>query len=133
MQTRNNLSVTTPQPPIDKIFSTPQFPSTHAQQENEPEILSAFDNLVTSQNIEYHYPQATTTQVGVETVIENPLQYLHPSINALADLAKPYTAMTTSTSAITAIPSFISEHTPLLIYYDSDLSSSMLQQLLVKR
>ena len=122
----------TPQPPINTLGSTPEVPSTPVQRYNLQELVSEFDNLGTSQYIEYHSPQFTTTQKGVETVMPKPQQDLHPYINALSTIYNPSTTMNPSITATTTLTSDISEHTPLFPYYDSDLSLSMLQQLGVK-
>ena len=65
-------------------------------------------------------------------MIPKPPKDLHPATNALAALYNPSTTMTPYNSATTTLPSDISEHTPLFPDYDSDLSTSILQQLGVK-
>ena len=54
IQTRKPMAVPTPQPSMNTLVSTPEVPSTPAQQEILQELLSAFDNLGTSQHIDYH-------------------------------------------------------------------------------
>ena len=125
-QTIIPADVPTPRPSINILVSTPEVPSTTSQQENLQEILSAFDNLVTSQHIYYHSPQFNTTQECVETVITYPSRYLHPAINALATLDNPYATMTPYISATNTIPSNIYDHIPLFPDYDLDISPSML-------
>ena len=80
------MAATTSRPSINTLGSTPEFPSTTAQQESLQELLSEFENLGISQNIDYHSPQVTTTHEGVETVIYNPTQDLHSAINDLSDI-----------------------------------------------
>ena len=120
-----------PHPSFNTHGSTPEVPSNPDQQENLQEILSEFDKLGTSQHID-NYPNFSTTQEVVETVITQPPKCLHPTTNSLAAIANPYTTMTPSRSATTTIPSDLSIHTPLISDYDSNFSPSMLQQLRVK-
>ena len=131
--TRNHVAVLTPLPYINTLGSTPEVPSTPDQQENIQEILSSFYNLGTSQHIEYHSPQVTTKQEGVEIFILHTPQDLHPDINDLAVISNPSTTMTPYISATTIIPFDISYHTTLLTDYESDLSPSIIQDLVVKR
>ena len=72
-----------------------------------------------------NHPQVTTTQEGVETATPEPTQYLHPNSNALDSLDNPPTTMDPSISATTTFPSYLSEHTPLFLDYDSYISPSM--------
>ena len=132
LPTRNPKAVPTPQTHIKTLVIAPEVPSTSAQQENLQEVISEFDNLLTSHNIEYNPLQVATTQEGDETVIPQPPQDLHLAINSVVALSNPSTAMTPSISATTTRPSVIPEHTSLLQYYYLDLSISILQQLLVK-
>ena len=52
--TRKPMAVSKPQPSIKTLVSTPEVPPNTNQQENLQELLSDFDNLVTSQNLDYH-------------------------------------------------------------------------------
>ena len=122
----------TPQPYINTLGLTPEVPYTPAQNEILQELLSSVDNLGTSQHIDYHSPQVTTTQEEVETFIPQYPQDLHLDINSLATLDNSSTNITPSISATTTLSSGLSEHTPLFPDYDSDLSTSMLRQLVVK-
>ena len=73
-----------------------------------------------------------TTHEWVETIIPQHPQYLYPAINDLYDLSNTPTTMTPSISAITTLPSDISKHTSIFLDHDSDLSPSILQQLVIK-
>ena len=119
------MAVSTLRQSINIFGSTLEVPSTTSQQVNLQELLSKLDNLGTSQHVDYDSPQVTTTQEGVETFIPQPPQDLHPDINALASLSNTSTTMYPSISATTALPSYLSEHTPLFLDYDSYISPSM--------
>ena len=79
--------------------------------------------------MDYHSPQVTTTKKGVEKVIHQPPQERHHDINTLAAIYNPSTTMTPTISITITLPLDLSEHSPLLLDYDSDLSPSMIQQL----
>ena len=68
-----------------------------------------FDNLGTSQHIEYPSLQVTNIQEGVEAVILQPPQCIHPDTNDLDALANPLNTMTTYISATTTLTSYISD------------------------
>ena len=106
--------------------------STPAQKENLQELLSAFNNLGTSQHVENNSPLVTTTQEWVETSITHTPQDLHLDINYLAALSNTSVTMNSSISATTALRLNLYERTPLFPDYDLDLSPSMLQYLVVK-
>ena len=101
-------------PPIKTLGITPEVTYTTDQHENIQELLSEFEKLGKSQNIDYNPPQVTTTHENVEKVIPHPPQDLQPAINALANIANTSTTITTSTSSTTTTPSNLSDHTPLL-------------------
>ena len=58
-------------------------------------------------------------------------QDLHPYINSLSDIANPSTTINPYIIATTTLTSAISYHTHLFPEYDSDLNTSMLQQLVI--
>ena len=91
-----------------------------------PSAVSAPCLLLHAQGI-YLSDTYITTQVIIQ-----PPQYLYPAINYLDALANTSIIMTPSISDTKTLPSVISEHTPLFLDYDSDLSPSMIQQFGVK-
>ena len=99
--------MTAPQPSINTLVSAREVPYTPAQQENLQELLSEFDNIGTSQNIDYRYSQVTNTHKGVETVITHNTRDLHPDINALDAIANISTTMNPSISTTKKLPSVL--------------------------
>ena len=49
---------------MNTVGSTTEVPSTPDKKEYLQELLSEFEKLGTSKNIDFHFPHVTTTQEG---------------------------------------------------------------------